>query len=248
MLLRSALCIAVILCLGSCVTLADRNDTPNRFDTGYKQLKSQSGCRYDLTIRAPHESQSTAHAIIGHGFLRSRKRMRDLAIALANSGVTTITIDFCAMKLWNGNHVHNGLEMIEVAKHFNAAQVVYVGFSAGALAALVAGGNDPNTNGVVLLDFVDLEPIGKNALATLSAPLVSISGAPSACNKNGTSLNIFDHYAKTRAVKIESASHCAFESPSDWLCRRLCKAPVDEHLLRKRIIKETVSAVVQFAK
>ncbi len=170
--------------------------------------------------------------------------MRNLAEIIVQSGFAVTTLDLCNMKLWNGQHRQNALEMIATARHWGIDRVVYAGFSAGALAALGAAARDSNTQGLLLLDFVDRAPIGERALSTLSAPVYALNGEPAPCNAHGRGMQLFT--TGITVEKIPGASHCAFESPSDTVCRLLCRAnnTIDEQA-RKDINRRVVDSIIR---
>jgi dienelactone hydrolase len=188
-------------------------------------IRSSTGCKLDYRLYRPAGDGSDALVVLGHGFLRSQARMRDLAAAIAADGIPVATLDYCNMHPWNGGHVRNGLDMIALAQTLEARRVVYAGFSAGALAALLAGRNDPRAVGIVALDLVDAEGLGRRAARGLDKPLVGLAGEPTNCNADGNGRRVYA--ASDRAVvhRIEGAGHCDFEAPTDGLCELLCKDP-----------------------
>ncbi|WP_200389146.1 alpha/beta hydrolase [Thiocapsa imhoffii] len=171
--------------------------------------------------------------------------MADLATALAAEGMTTVTLDFCNTRLWDGRHLRNGLDLIRVADALNAERVVYVGFSAGGLAAVIAGRNDQRTLGVVTLDLVDTQQIGESAAAAFAPPLIGLVGDPSPCNAQNNGLAVFAAAPDATVTWVDGAEHCDFESPTDWLCRLLCQRNDSiEHAPRPDIIAAAVHSVM----
>jgi pimeloyl-ACP methyl ester carboxylesterase len=155
-----------------------------------------------------------------------------------------VTLDFCNARFWDGRHVRNGLDMILVADALAAKQVVYAGFSAGGLAALVAGRNDPRTLGVVALDLVDAGRLGEGMAAGLDRPLIGLVGDPSPCNAENKGLAVFSATDQAAVERVTGAEHCDFESPTDWLCRLVCKRDTsDTASPRRDIIAAATDAV-----
>ena len=113
--------------------------------------------------------------------------------------------------------------MIRVADALDARRVVYAGFSAGALSALVAARNDPRALGVVTLDLVDAQRLGVLMASGLERPLIGLIGEPSACNAHNNGLLALNAGRRGRVERFPGADHCDFESPSDWLCHWLCR-------------------------
>ena len=232
--------------------------------------RSLAGCRYDYRVYEP-AAEPAAAVILGHGFLRSQDRQVGLARALANAGHRVVTLDFCNMRPWNGHHERNAADMRRLAKtHGLPGRTVYAGFSAGALAALLAGADDPDALGIVALDLVDQGGLGLAAAARARAPLVGLAGPPAACNADGNGLAAFarrpDPVAPggpDRSVDVvPGATHCDFEAPTNWLCELACgaspalegesrsdgeaSAPVGPST-RERVLRRTVALVDELA-
>lgn len=213
---------------------------------------SSTGCQYDYKLYEPKKRSSTTSIVLGHGFLRNQSNMRDLSRALANEGVAVITMDFCNMRLWNGHHRRNAQDMRALAVQLDIVDdVVFAGFSAGALAALLAADN--STRAVLALDMVDQANLGLEAIKDLSTPLVGISGPASSCNANGNADPVFNARkgpSLTRLKQIEGISHCDFESPSDWFCELVCsddsRSRPQIQSDRKRIITDSIEALTPF--
>jgi dienelactone hydrolase len=208
-------------------------------------VSSATGCDLHYRLYRPTRAWSDGLVVLGHGFLRSQDRMVDLARALAAAGVKVVTLDFCNSRWWDGRHFRNGLDMIRVADAVDAERVIYAGFSAGALAALVAGRNDRRTLGVVALDLVDAQRLGEGIVASLEPPLIGLVGDPSPCNAENNGLAVFAANPRASVEWVAGADHCDFESPTDWICRLVCAGQrIEQHSPRRDIIDATLSAVV----
>ena len=107
-------------------------------------------------------------------------------------------------------------------------RVMLVGFSAGSLSSLLAA-DAPCVVGFVGLDPFDrtlsgeAERLGLAAAGRLRTEALLLREPPSRCNADavaatrGTALP-----ALWRDDLIAGASHCDFESPTDWMCRLAC--------------------------
>jgi hypothetical protein len=71
--------------------------------------------------------------------------MAYLAQHLASWGLSVVRLEFCNSKLWAGNHDLNGADMVALSRKLHAVKVIYTGFSAGGLAAMVAADLDKHT-------------------------------------------------------------------------------------------------------
>jgi pimeloyl-ACP methyl ester carboxylesterase len=188
--------------------------------------------------------------ILTHGFTRSRTTLGGHAAALAAGGILAITPDMPYTFDFNRNA--QGLaELVAMlrAGEFGApvSQVVLVGFSAGGLSSLLAAG----TPGVV--GYVGLDPFdrtvsdGKGALGLDFAPsleteAVLLRAPPSRCNAHSVAAPWGQALPALRSDRvIEGASHCDFESPSDWMCEIACGAtnPARQAVVRETLIEAT---------
>jgi pimeloyl-ACP methyl ester carboxylesterase len=107
-------------------------------------------------------------------------------------------------------------------------KVMLVGFSAGGLSSLLAA-DTPGVVGFVGLDPFDrtmsgeTERLGLAAAGRLRTEALLLRAPPSRCNAEavaapwGTVLP-----ALWRDELLAGASHCDFESPTDWVCRLAC--------------------------
>ena len=215
------------------------------------QLQAASGCAYDYTVYRSETGQRPVDVILAHGFLRDSDRMVDLARALADVGLTTVTLDLCNMRPWNGGHRDNAVEMRRVAERLAGPRPIYAGFSAGGLAALLAAAEDPDAAGVVALDLVDQAGMGRQAAAQFSKPVIGLFGDASGCNANLNGLDAVNVAPRGKVVRIGGATHCDFESPTDGLCRLVCepegRSQVAAAERRSLIIEQAVQAARQLA-
>lgn len=234
----------LLACLvAGCAPLPVRQDTGGAVRVEHGRLESRTGCILDYSRYHTAETSGDIRVVLGHGFLRSRQQMDGLARALAASGLPTVTLDFCRASPWRAGHVRNGFDMIRVTDALHAWHVVYVGFSAGGLAALIAARNDPRALGAVTLDLVDAEGIGRHAAAGFDRRLIGLVGEPAACNARGNGLAVLAAARLARIERIAGAGHCDFESPTDPVCRLVCGSDRRSRLRSGQIIRITVAAV-----
>lgn len=204
---------------------------------------SETGCRVDHRLYRPQRPRTDAVIVLAHGFLRDQRRMEGLARRLAEDGVPVATLSFCNSRPWDGRHVQNGLDMRRLADQLHARRVLYAGFSAGALSAVIAARDDPRSVGVLALDLVDDGRLGARAARGLEVPLVDIRGDASPCNAQNNGLAVAAASPQAELIPIRGASHCDFESPTDWLCRSLCaRGKSGAEVQRRQIIDTSVAA------
>jgi dienelactone hydrolase len=113
-------------------------------------------------------------------------------------------------------------------------RVVLVGFSAGALSSLLAAGT-PGVVGYVGLDAFDrversatgggTTALGLEHARTLRTEALLLRAPASNCNAQAVSAPWGAALPALLAdTVIEGATHCDFESPTDWMCRLACGA------------------------
>jgi len=246
----------LLLLLAGCsgLLLRPAHDRPEpRMPAGVEMtagsIVSSTGCTLDYRVYAIGDANRNDLLMLAHGFLRSQERMQELAATLAASGVPVATLDFCNPRPWDGRHAQNALDMTALARSLGAKRVVYAGFSAGGLAALIAGRTDAGAIGVVTLDLVETQGLGVRAARGLDKPLLALAGEPTNCNALDNGRAVFAATDWARVQRIDGAGHCDFEAPTDQLCELLCSDPdadtphasgLDQ---RERIIASTTLAV-----
>jgi len=201
-------------------------DYRNRGITPYEsiddKLVSASGCKVAYTYYKSRDLPKDTLVVLGHGFMRSKKRMTYLAQHLASWGLSVVNVEFCNSKLWAGNHDRNGADMVAVSQILNTGKVIYIGFSAGGLAALLAADRDENTQALFGLDMVDHRELGNKIAPALTVPFYGLIAAPSACNAHNNGLDAYASAPHSRVLEVADASHCHFEFPADEKCLFVC--------------------------
>jgi dienelactone hydrolase len=215
-----------------------RNQGMISYDSIEGKLTSSAGCEVGYTYFRPGKVFKDVMVILGHGFMRSKGRMIDLARHLASWGISVVTVEFCNSKLWAGNHDLNGADMVAVARKLNADKVIYSGFSAGGLAALAAAGLDKNTTALFGLDMVDNKGLGKKIAPELTIPLYGLIAAPSICNADNNGLQSYKAASCSRVIEVEDATHCHFEFPFDGKCSIACGK--GEKRFKREVIQKTI--------
>ena len=170
--------------------------------------------------------------VLGHGFARGSDVMVGWAEHLASWGAEVLLPTLCHYNVFFGvDHEMNGQNMRELVTLHGATNAVYAGHSAGGLAAIIAASQDPLALGVLGLDATDTDGvpgvpdlIGTGYAGSVTVPAFSIMGEPSSCNAENNGLSLFRMMSDYTAVKVISADHCDFESPTDMMCTMNCEA------------------------
>lgn len=195
------------------------------------QVQALDGHRVTLDVY-PATGPLRGAAILSHGFTRSRRTLAGHAQALADAGVLVLTPDLpCTFDFrCNARALAALVGSLRAGGAFGAPveRVVLVGFSAGGLSSLLAA-DTPGVVGFVGLDSFDrtmsgeTERLGLAAAGRLRTEALLLRAPPSRCNAEavaapwGTVLP-----ALWRDEVLAGASHCDFESPTDWVCRLAC--------------------------
>jgi dienelactone hydrolase len=198
------------------------------------QVHTLDGHRVTLDVY-PAAGSPRGAAILSHGFTRSRRTLAGHAQALADAGVLVLTPDLpCTFDFrCNARALAALVASLRAGEAFKGVgapvqKVMLVGFSAGGLSSLLAA-DTPGVVGYVGLDPFDrvmpgeAERLGLAAAGRLRTEALLLRAPPSRCNAEAvaapwaTALPVL-----WRDELIAGASHCDFESPSDWMCRLAC--------------------------
>jgi pimeloyl-ACP methyl ester carboxylesterase len=180
--------------------------------------------------------------VLGHGFMRDLSSMRGWAREWATRGTRTIVISFCNSSWFDGAHERNARDMIATARHIEPgdAPILYAGFSAGGLSALLAASQDERAVG-----YLGLDPVDSGGLAAsverLRMPALFLYGEPASCNAENNMIPAMPETARRLALRIPYASHCDFENPYDEVCAGFCGAVEPEESGRE--IRRTIHAL-----
>jgi hypothetical protein len=170
--------------------------------------------------------------ILSHGFTRSRSTLGGHAAAIAEAGALALTPDMP----YTFDFRRNAQGLSELVARLLAGgpfgapvqRVVLVGFSAGGLSSLLAAAT-PGVVGYVGPDPFDRElrdtggALGRDFAPGLSTQAILLRAPPSRCNAQAVAAPWGSLLPAIRVDRvIEGASHCDFESPTDWMCRLAC--------------------------
>lgn len=206
--------------------------------------------RTAVDVYEPAVTPPLGVAVIAHGWTRSRERHRDAGRALAEAGVLAVVPDLPnMMDLWgNGSAIVDLVERLEAGAiglpPVDRASIVLIGTSAGGLATVWAASKLPGIGGWLGLDPTDRTGTGMYAASKLGAPAIVLLGDMSACNLFGSGSTLAKWVPKlVRATRVDGASHCDFESPTNRLCTMMCGASSREGRLATQ--RETVIAALE---
>lgn len=195
------------------------------------QVHALDGHRVTLDVY-PAAGPLRGAAILSHGFTRSRRTLAGHAQALADTGVLALTPDLpCTFDFrCNARALAALVGSLRAGGTFGppVERVMLVGFSAGGLSSLLAA-DTPGVVGFVGLDPFDramageAERLGLAAARSLRTEVLLLRAPPSRCNAEAVAAPWAAALpALWRDELIADASHCDFESPTDWMCRLPC--------------------------
>lgn len=177
--------------------------------------------RYDRYL--PQGQPPEVLVVLAHGFSRSRAYVADHGRHLASWGVAVVAPDLCTSDFWDIDHGQNGRDLAALAAAASdGLPVVFVGHSAGGLAALLASAQSPVAVGQLGLDLVDSGDLGQQAAGSVPVPAWGLLGEPDFCNEDSNGTDVYAAVADGGAIRVAGADHCDFEAPTDGLCTGFC--------------------------
>lgn len=207
-------------------------DAPLPDPTERGSIDSPHGCElhYEYYAGQPRPTDESSGGtlpaplvVLAHGFQRDLAFMRGWAAEWSLRGVGTVIVNFCNSSLFAGRHDRNADDLVALAAHLRPAgePVLYAGFSAGGLAALLAASADERA-----VAYLGLDPVDSGGLAErvrrLGIPALFLFGEPAACNARGNLVPVIPRARPLIAARVRNAGHCSFEEPTNGFCRSLC--------------------------
>lgn len=187
------------------------------------EIDSEFGCRLEYEYHRPNTVVAPGLVVLAHGFMRDLSSMRGWAEQWAALGIPTVVVSFCNSGWFNGHHDRNAADLRALAGRLasEGEPVLYAGFSAGGLSALLAAAADSRAIGYLGLDPVDSGELA-STVGRLRVPALYLYGEPSGCNAQNNMLTVMPEGGRRIALRIPYATHCDFENPTDGACARLC--------------------------
>ena len=203
--------------------LARPGEVPYAVETGTRRGEFALPVLYE--VYRPAQPRSAALVLLAHGFLRDLSSMRGWAALWASHGVTVTVASLPNSTWFNGRHERNAADLRALSRALHEGPVLYAGFSAGGLAALLAASQDPSAVSYLGLDPVDSGGLAGQAARAFTRPALILLGEPSSCNARNNILEALAPGAsrpEMSLLRVRHATHCAFENPTDPRCDRIC--------------------------
>ena len=197
---------------------------PTEVNASSGSYTTSDGCDLSYERYTPYEPTTDGEVFVLHGFMRSLSEFSELAEHLASWGMTTTTVTMCHSSVVDIQPVQNAADVIELADHLGAPNVVWMGHSNGGVSAMIAGAMEPAyTEAVLGLDPVEaITGDGSDYAVGLDVPLAAMFGEPDSCNSDNSGFPVFDAATDARLLRLTEADHCNFEAPTNWLCTLTC--------------------------
>ncbi len=165
------------------------------------------------------EQPASRKVLLAHGFLRSPETLRHLGAALSVDGVEVICPALKRSTPFAGCHAENARDLVRLRKAMGWDEVVYAGFSAGGLSALLAAAEDSQRCiALILLDPVDHRQLGLEAAPQVHTPTLAITGKPGPGNAQGNAQPMLQALPNARILPIPEAEHFDFEADAPRIC------------------------------
>ena len=184
---------------------------------------------FDCDVYLPRQKKPAPLVVVAHGFSRTKASMADWGRRLAQEGFVAAVPTLPA---WS-DHARNGRAIRELVDWLQARadlrnlvdtrRVGLMGFSAGGLATLLAGVDDPRVAVWVGLDPVDRDGQGMAAASRLKCPSLVLRAEPHACNAHGNAAGIVQGLkAENTCLLVVGATHTDAEWPTDGMAEWVC--------------------------
>lgn len=205
------------------------------------------GCSMAYDLRTPAGLDEAPVVVLAHGFQGNRGTMAGWAEHWASWGVRVVTPDLCHATIIDTDHPQNAVDLRALVDELALGPVIWSGYSAGGLAAVLAAADDDQAVALVGLDMVDASGLGMAAAPGVNVPAFDLVGEPSQCNTTNNGLAVFGAMPSAQALRITEADHCDFQSPADFLCGLTCTGSnmqFDEGKIMAAILGVSTAAVV----
>ena len=191
-------------------------------NNGY--FSTSNGDSTEYRLFSPVGAPSAPHIIFAHEFVSSHDYLLDLSQHYASWGIKVGTMNQLHSSLVNNNPVQDAQDLILLSNQIlGGGQVIYTGYSAGGLRAIIASALDTNTISFFGLDIVDLDAIGQTYAQDLNIPIFGLAGEASTCNSQLNGIGIYNQAENSKLLRVTEADHCDFQGPNSFFCTFLCE-------------------------
>lgn len=187
-------------------------------------FNTMNGDSTEYRLFSPINGPSAPHIIFAHEFVSSHDYLLGLSQHYASWGLKVATMNQLHSSLTDNDPIQDAENLILLSNQIlDGGSVIYAGYSAGGLRAIIASALDTNTVAFFGLDMVDIEAIGQSYANELDIPIFGLAGESSACNSQANGIGIYNESVNSKLLRITEADHCDFQSPNSFICTFLCE-------------------------
>jgi len=208
-----------------------RNVAAGRFSKVTEKL-NLAGDHVEEDFFLPKTSRPAPLVVVAHGFARGRKNFEGWGPRLAAAGYFAAIPDLPSSTdhRQNGHAIEELIQLLATnppeklrSTPIETGRVAVVGHSAGGLATLLAASKDRRIILWVGLDPVDSGDIGAKAADDRIFTSFVLRAEPSRCSQRENISGLEHHLRGPWLIaKIDDASHCDPEDPTDKWCTFTC--------------------------
>lgn len=178
----------------------------------------------EYRLFSPIDGPDVPHIIFAHEFVGSHDYLIDFSKHFASWGLEVATMNLMHSSFLNNDPIQDAEDLILLSDQIlGGGPVVYVGYSAGGLRAMIASALDISTVAFFGLDIVDLDALGQSYVQNLDIPIFGLAGEASLCNSQSNGADIYIEAENSKLLRVTESDHCDFQSPNSFSCIFLCE-------------------------
>jgi dienelactone hydrolase len=254
------LALSLITFLLGCASDNGHDQHDERAAAGFSKQSEKvklAGEEVEVDFFIPKISRPAPLVVVAHGFSRSRKNFEGWGERLAGAGYFVAIPDLPT----NTDHRKNGHaidELIEIlatkppekirSAQIETNRVAVIGHSAGGLATLLAASKNRRIVLWVGLDPVDSGDIGVKSADDRAFTSLVLLAKSSRCNQRENISGLEEHLRGPWLIaKVDGASHCDPEEPTDKWCTFTCGGGYSDrrHNIFVRYTLDALAAVLR---
>ena len=228
------------------ILFADFSDYgPYEVEISSGLINPENGGSTQYNLFHPVDAPISPHLILAHEFVSTHDYIAELSQHYASWGIRVATMNLLHSSIFDNNQLEDALDLIWLSDQiFEGGPVIYSGYSAGGLRAIISASLDPDAIAFLGLDFVNFETLAQEYIENTTLPFYGLAGEPSSCNSQGNGINAYAQAENSKLILVTEADHCDFQSPSSLFCSFLCEGENNQFTPDqiKRVIKNLSTA------
>ena len=200
------------------------NSGPYEIEIYNGYFSTSNGDSTEYRIISPINGPIAPHIILAHEFISTHDYLLDFSQHYASWGLKVATMNQLHSSLIDNDPIQDAEDFILLSNQaFGGGDVIYAGYSAGGLRAMIASALDTNTIAFFGLDIVDIDDLGQSYAQGLNIPIFGLAGEESSCNSQSNGIGVYNEAENSKLLRITEADHCDFQSPNSFICTFLCE-------------------------